>query len=419
MDGSSRTASTVVAYLTNEFPAAVEPYVEDEIRELTRRGILVIPCSVKRPAGECSDPLTSETQYLQPWSPRLLLKAFGLCVKHRDLLRPFLRRALGGGCESVGARLRAVLHTWIGAYFALLLKRHSVLHVHVHHGYAAAWIAMVAARILRINFSLTLHGSDLLVDGRFMDIKLENCRRCFTVSEYNRAFLGAHYPQIDSHKVLLRRMGVPLPGRPRLAQSHETGRSGFVILAVGRLHPVKDHAFLILACAQLKALGSTFLCLIAGEGPERRPLERLIRSYGVEKEVQLLGHVRRNELDSYYAQADLVVLTSRSEGIPLTLMEAMALGKPVLAPAITGIPELVIAGQTGFLYEPGSLEDFVFHVETIRRATSGLDQIRRAAREHVRTYFERDTNLKKFADLLLEQIIRPEQNCQHENSLHQ
>jgi len=71
-------------------------------------------------------------------------------------------------------------------------------------------------------------------------------------------------------------------------------------------------------------------------------------------------------MDSWYDRADLVVLTSRSEGIPLVLMEAMARGRIVLAPAITGIPELVIAGKTGFLYEPGSLQDFVARLLFIR-----------------------------------------------------
>ena len=91
----------------------------------------------------------------------------------------------------------------------------------------------------------------------------------------------------------------------------------------------------------------TFECLIAGEGPERRNLESLIRRCGLEERVTLLGHVPREHMDSLYDRADVVVLTSRSEGIPLVLMEAMARGKIVLAPAITGIPELVIAGRDG------------------------------------------------------------------------
>ena len=125
------------------------------------------------------------------------------------------------------------------------------------------------------------------------------------------------------------------------------------MLAVGRLHPVKDHAFLLRACHELKTSGADFACLIAGEGPERPWLEHLIRNLGLEDQVKLLGHLSRQQLDACYELCDLVVLTSRSEGIPLVLMEAMARGKIVLAPAITGIPELVKDGETGFLYRAG------------------------------------------------------------------
>jgi glycosyltransferase involved in cell wall biosynthesis len=416
MNSSSGT-NVVVAYLANLFPASVEPYVGDEIQELTRRGVVVVPCSVKRPAGDGWRPRVPHTHYLQPLSFGLLVKALGLCLKQWNVVLPFVWRALRGGRESIGSRLRALLHTWIGAYLALLLRPYSVRHIHAHHGYAAAWIAMVAARLLQISYSLTLHGSDLLVDGKFIDIKLEQCRCCFTVSEYNRKFLMARYPGIDPDKVYVQRMGVPAGRAPLLAPDEESGDRCFVMLAVGRLHPVKDHAFLIRGCAQLKALGAKFVCLIAGDGSERRRLERLAASCGLEQEIQLLGHVQRDQLAAYYARADLVVLTSRSEGVPLTLMEAMARGKPVLAPAITGIPELVADGQTGFLYQPGSLEDFVLHVEMVRRAAAGLNPIRRAARQHVCTHFEREKNLQKFADLFLAQVRRTEGT--YENSLHQ
>jgi glycosyltransferase involved in cell wall biosynthesis len=101
---------------------------------------------------------------------------------------------------------------------------------------------------------------------------------------------------------------------------------------------------------------------------------------------------------------DLVVLTSRSEGIPLVLMEAMAHGRTVLAPRITGIPELVEDGKTGFLYQPGSIEDFVERVEMISRSRPALGPLRCAARRHVLAHFNREWNLAAFADTFIGQI---------------
>ena len=155
------------------------------------------------------------------------------------------------------------------------------------------------------------------------------------------------------------------------------------------------------------------LCLIAGEGPERASLERLIGELGLEKEVRLLGHVPRQQLDPYYAMADVVVLTSRSEGIPLVLMEAMALVKTVLAPAITGIPELVMDGKTGFLYPINSMDDFVARVEMIHRSEPSLQPIRQAARQHVLEHFNREKNLSQFCDFFVTHLTGTSESSVH------
>ena len=178
------------------------------------------------------------------------------------------------------------------------------------------------------------------------------------------------------------------------------------ILAVGRLHAVKDHAFLLRACHQLRTHGLRFVCVIAGDGPERERLEALVQDLHLEQEVQLLGQLVRDEVNRLYEHADLVVLTSRSEGIPLTLMEAMAHEKLVLAPAITGIPELILDGETGFLYRPGSLDDFISKIELVSSAPSGSSNVCRNAREHVVRNFNRGKNLSAFCDLLLAHVRR-------------
>ena len=294
------------------------------------------------------------------------------------------------GNEPPGRRLHALLHTWLGVYYALLIDGSEVEHIHVHHGYFASWIAMVAARILGIEFSMTLHGSDVLLHPAYLDTKLKHCKFCVTISEFNRRHILEHYPEIQPNKIILRRMGVdPGPKSPPALPPTGTN-SRWAMLSVGRLHPVKDHAFLVRACRLLKSHGFPFTCVIAGEGPERASIERLIRDFDLCGEVHLVGHLSRQELDAHYRDANLVVLTSRSEGIPLVLMEAMARGKPVLAPAITGIPELVLDGKNGFLYQPGSLEDFVARVELIHHSESAFSPLGGAARQHVLKHFNRE-----------------------------
>jgi colanic acid/amylovoran biosynthesis glycosyltransferase len=407
-----------VAYLANQFPVAVEPYVTGEMEELRQRGVRVIPGSVRRPdatkGGSTTVPREPEILCLQPIRVLTLLRALSLATWRWKRIAGLVTRVLLQGKESPKRRLKALLHTWLGAYYAVLLRQErGVDHIHVHHGYFGSWIAMVSARLLGASFSMTLHGSDLLLHQAYLDTKLENCRFCITISDYNRRYILEHFPAIDPAKVIVSRLGVDAPEHAEPSRRGARGaRHSFTLLAVGRLHAVKDHAFLIRACARLRDREPNFECVIAGEGPERRRLEVLIRENRLQDRFTLLGHVPRTQMDSLYRCADIVVLTSRSEGIPLVLMEGMSRGCIVLAPAITGIPELVIAGKTGFLYAPGDLQDLlarIFFLQKLMRgedrcAVSRLDWIRHAARIQTLHNFSHRKNLTQFGDRFLQLI---------------
>jgi colanic acid/amylovoran biosynthesis glycosyltransferase len=419
-----------IAYLANQFPSAVEPYVAEEIAELEGREVCVVTCSAR---GGHSGVVSKSDQMpdivLLPLKVSVLLRAARLCVRGWSRMAPIISRVLFRGREGPVRRLKALAHTFLGACYAVQLQEHDVTHIHVHHGYFGSWIAMTAARLLGISYSLTLHGSDLLLHANYLDVKLAACRFCVTISEYNRRYILAHYP-LAQEKVIVGRMGVEVPEQISSRRLEEEHTCAFRLLAVGRLHAVKDHEFLIKACARMAAGSLNFECSIAGEGPERRKLERLVANLGLAHKVHLLGHVDRQRMDALYERADAVALTSRSEGIPLVLMEAMAQGKIVLAPAITGIPELVIAGKTGFLYEPGSMNDFIDQVLFVRSLTAHvdandrregsaesrrLDWIRHAAHLHVAQNFNRRKNLKSFADLFLNQILPQRKNIPDES----
>lgn len=406
-----------VAYLANQYPSPVESYVGDEIRALRDRSVQVIPCSVRRaelvPLDSDLQKCAAETLYVFPLQALLLFQAVALCGREFGRIKGLLRRLLLQDHESVRERAKALLHTLLGAYLALLLKQRGVDHIHVHHGYFASWIGMVAARLLKSSFSLTLHGSDLLVRRAWLDVKLAECKFCVTISEYNRAHILKKYPQLDPAKVFVQRLGVDVPVFQPKA-NHPTPTLS--VLSVGRLHEVKNYEFLIRAVGLLKGEGVPIRCEIAGDGPDRERLEQLIGRFEVEAEMTLLGHVSRGQLARHYAEADVVVLTSRSEGIPVCLMEAMAQSKIVLAPAITGIPELVVDGVTGFLYRAGSIEDFIRKLEMIGKVHAELQPVRHAARQHVMEHFNRARNLDHFCDLLMSQIATVHERT-YENSL--
>jgi colanic acid/amylovoran biosynthesis glycosyltransferase len=347
-----------------------------------------------------------------------------LVLRRWNRISNLVVRVLVGGPEGILPRIKALVHTLLGACYAVELSGREVDHIQVHHGYFGSWIAMTAARLLGIDFSMTLHGSDLLLHPSYLDVKLANCGTCFTVSEYNRRYILERYPGIDPRKVVVARLGVDVPEKIGGGDA-ASWREPLTLVAVGRLHAVKDHAFLVRACGRLRDAGIEVECFIAGDGPERRNLELLIRRLGLQREIMLLGHVPRRQMTSLYDRADVVVLTSRSEGIPLVLMEAMAQGRIVLAPAITGIPELVVPRKTGFLYRPGSVEDFLAQlgaIHSLMRARAAheqcagvLDWVRHGARVQVGNNFNRKKNLVSFADEFLARIPAQTESVPDEN----
>ena len=399
-----------VAYIANEFPSPVEPYIADEIAELRRHGTRVICCSGKRVSPDnlslAERALWKETRYFQPLCDDEILRAAHRLASDRHKLAPLLKPLLWERGTGLHRCLRGLGHTIMGAALAEQLAPLDVEHIHAHHGYFASWMARTAAHLLGIGFSFTLHGSDLLQRADWLSAKLQACQFCVTVSEFNRQYILRNYPSIPASKITVQRLGVDRVLTRPVTGAVETGPRPFCLLSVGRLHQVKDYRFLIAGCGALRDRGMDFVCSIVGEGPERGILEQQISEFGLRDRVRLTGQLPRTSLPDYYRQADLVVLTSRSEGIPVVLMEAMSHKRLVLAPAITGIPELVEHQRTGFLYEPGSLPDFVDAVEWIRGNLPSLAEIQRAAAATIDASYNRQRNLRVFAEEFLTRVSR-------------
>jgi len=201
-----------VAYIANQFPSSIEPYVMDEVSELRKRDVRVICCSGKRvrpgELGERERAFWNETRFFHPLSDTQLVRAVRRLGAQPQayslLLKPVLRELPA----SPGRRIRSLGHTLMGAAMAEELAPLDVQHIHAHHGYFASWMAVVAARLLGIGFSFTLHVSDLLVRADLLAAKLRECRFCVTVSDFNRRHILKNFPSTPASKVVVQRLGV-------------------------------------------------------------------------------------------------------------------------------------------------------------------------------------------------------------------
>ena len=172
-----------------------------------------------------------------------------------------------------------------------------------------------------------------------------------------------------------------------------------LVLFVGRLVKQKNLGLLMHAASEAKRKYPKAIFLIAGDGPEKRRLEKQKESMGLSN-VIFLGKVPFKELPDYYAASDVVVLPSNYEGLPKTVEEAMAAGKPVLSTRVSGSSELVLDGETGYLVDTGDSGVFTKKLLKLLSDPSLRENMGTAGRELVRAHYDRKKNFKKmYSDL--------------------
>jgi glycosyltransferase involved in cell wall biosynthesis len=176
------------------------------------------------------------------------------------------------------------------------------------------------------------------------------------VSDHGRAQLTARTPRSAWDKLRLVHCGVDVQEFRASSARHEGEADDLHILTVGRLVPLKGQGVLIRAVGELHRRGVPARLTIVGDGPERDSLETLSRKAGVADHVILLGAVGQDDIRRNYAHADVFCLPSFSEGLPVVVMEAMAMELPVVATGVAGVPELVEDGHSGLLVPPARVD---------------------------------------------------------------
>ena len=401
MDGRS------VAYLLKMYPRFSETFVLNELLELERQGLRLHLFSLRKPDDGVFHAdvaqLRSRVTYL-PESPLLDPGAF--VEAHREVFAWNPRRYVRALAFALSRRRVVTLKHFLQAgYIAPRLRREGVAHVHAHFASGPAAVALHLHRLTGIPYSFTAHAKDIYlesVDRDELANKLRRARFAITVSDYNREYLsllasGSRLVRIYNGLDLERFApnGLPLEDPP-------------LVLAVGRLIEKKGFAHLIRACRLLRDEGCPFYCRIVGKGELEAELRGLIRRLRLDGVVELTGPLAREQLHELYPRASVVVAPcivgsdGNRDGLPTVLIEAMALGVPVVATAVTGIPELVEDGRTGLLVperDPGALACAIRRVLTDR---AGAEALALAGRKRVEQRFDLRTNVAKLRELLEE-----------------
>jgi glycosyltransferase involved in cell wall biosynthesis len=396
-----------IAYLLKMYPRFSETFVLSELLELERQQVPLHIFALKKPDDGVFHAdiakLRARVTYL-PESP--LLDPGVYAAAHRQVLTQDPRRY--GSALTAAARQHrttALKHFLQAGYIARLLPRLGISHVHAHFASAPAAVALHLHRLTGISYSFTAHAKDIYIDGvdqAALAAKLQSARFAVTVSDYNLRHLSK---LAEPHRLVriyngldLERFspnGVPAPEVP-------------LVLAVGRLIEKKGFADLVRACALLRLSGRRFRCLIVGKGPLEEELHALIHNLALREAVELPGPVPREQLLELYRRASVVVAPcvvgsdGNRDGLPTVLIEAMALGVPVVSTDVTGIPELVEHGVTGLLvpqHDPDAIARAIERILVDRPAGQALA---RNARTRVERDFDLRANVSQLRSLLEE-----------------
>lgn len=349
-----------VAYIMSRFPKLSETFILYEILTLEKLGVQVEVYPLLRERQQVAHPEAqrwADRAHFHPFFSLRILRAQISFARRRPvaflkLWSEVLRKTWGSPNFFVGAV--GILPKAVR--FAYEMQAEGITHIHAHFATHPAVAALIVHRLTGIPFSFTAHGSDLHVDRRMLDTKVAAAKFAVTVSDYNKAIMVEACGDDVSEKIRVIHCGVdPEFFAPR---SQRASSTSFEILCVASYEEVKGHRYLVEACHLLRDRGIDFRCHLIGEGPLRRMVEKLIEDAGLRDQFVIHGGQPRPVVARRLAEADAAVLAShptkegKREGIPVALMEAMAAGLPVVATAISGIPELVESGSTGLLVPP-------------------------------------------------------------------
>jgi len=396
-----------VAYIVNQYPKVSHSFIRREIVALEKGGVEVIRIGIRGWRDETIVDFADETErnktrYVLRRSPLQLASSILFSLSHSP------RGIFAAAAAAINMMRRShrpkLYHL---AYFleactvAEWAVNSEVVHMHAHFGTNSAEVAMLAHYITGIPYSFTVHGPEEFDRPEYFGLaaKIQKAEFVCAVSSFGRSQLYRWIPQTDWQKIKVIRCG--LDARFTASPS-PLPLSGRRLVCVGRICEQKGQLLLVEAAARLAAEGRDFELVLAGDGELRAEVEERIAALRLEEKITVTGWINGRDVYNHIRSARALVLPSFAEGIPVVLMEAMALERPVVTTYVAGIPELVQDGLSGWLVPAGDIGQLT---KAIRECLDAPDEriivMGRAAREKVLRSHNIAAETEKLASLFM------------------
>ena len=382
----------MVAYLINQYPKVSHSFIRREIVALEERGWSVLRLALRGWDANLVDPADIAEQaktifVLGHGAWPLVMAVLRQAVRAPGRLFAALRLSLQMMRPSDRPALWHLIYLAEACWIALELARRKIDHLHAHFGTNSAEVAMLVSALSGIGYSFTLHGTGEYDKATLLHLAEKVKRAAFVVvvCSYVRGQMFRITSPQHWHKVKVVRCGIdagfvdadvsPPPRNNRL-------------VCVGRLCEEKGQILLLGAIESLVKEGRRLELVLVGDGEHRALIERLIADLDLTGSVTITGWATADEVKRHILNARSLILPSFAEGLPIVIIEAMLLARPVLSTYVAGIPELVVNGETGWLFPAGSEEDIACAVRACldapaeRLRAMGAAGRERALRDH-------------------------------------
>ena len=406
-----------IAYVLGTFPQASQTFIAREVRGLLRRGVPLLVFALGRRGHSELEPPDREWYDRVRFVPRALapsVLAASLHFLRRDPLRyaralwSLLRLAHRPRLLVLRAPVLFLRAAWIGREIE---RSGGCRHVHAHFALAQTEVAMAVSGLLGTTFSFTAHARDIYRSPSALEQKIRAASVVVSCTGYNVEYLQRLCSDMPSTHVQLIHHGVEVDEKPIRARQAPTAAAP-LILAAGRIVEKKGFDTLVAACRHLRERGISYSCAIYGSGPGLATLRRHVADAGLGDSVIMPGWASTVRLLEAMSRASVFAMPCRvskdgdRDGIPNVILEAMAMGVPVVATRVSGIPEAVAHEVSGLLVSPDAPEELADALERVMTNPEIADRLASAACARAHSEFALDVSSARLASLFGRQVLR-------------
>lgn len=399
-----------LVYLLSRYPAVSHTFFLNEVQQLRKLGFTVEVASINTPDRPRASMPSMEAEETEK---TFYVKSVGAARAAGTAAKTLLRRpqvfvrglaaALRLGRWDLSATLFALFYFAEALILGDWMRSRGLMHLHIHFCGPVATVGMLASIAWDFPYSMTVHGPDEFYDVEkfYLRQKVEHAKFILCISDFCRSQLMRIAPHECWDKMHVVRLGIDpdvfFPMREKNKPEHP-----LEILCVGRLVPSKGQLILLRACSLLCSQGYSFRVRLVGAGPDREALEAYAAQHGIAAVFE--GAKNHDEIHQLLRRADIFALASFAEGVPVALMEAMAMGIPCVSTSIAGIPELIRDGLDGLLVPASSAEMLASALKRLIDDPALRQSFGAAGCKRVLELYNLPLNIKLLARILREQI---------------